>query len=981
MNGIGTASGRRFFSLKWKALLLTSLVLLAVTAFVSAVSYLHLLRQFEDQRDRSQRELVHQIGAQIEGSAQRLRKIGAFVPLLEGMQDALREADAAAIAEAFDRHWPMLQLEMGVAIARIYDDDTTLLVSRSDGEPEATVVRQAESLVRRANAVERPLSAVICTRSDCRQYGAVPMLIDGRRAGVVLIGTSLADIVLGFKHVSGSDIGLLISRPGDGRNASVLRGRYVAPWQARVVALTNAARNGVLIHKAAAAHPHLEEAGIEVQVHHDRRIFGVTLIPLEKAFEVGARGAFMAIISDTTEMVEDIRSAAREVAMVGVAGLLVAETLLLIILWTPMSRLRQMSLELPLLARSKFRELRTALRQAGREGGYLEDEIDVLSSTAVALSRQLEALQSRVAEHTGALADRAQELIRERNFVASLLNTAQVIVLTQDSEGLITMSNRYAESLTGYTAGQLRGAPYLNLIEPGHDAAQARRALAEVVSGRREHLRHEAKLICREGSTREIAWYHSQLRSPGESSVTVLSAGLDVTDRRAAESRLSWLADHDALTGLYNRRRFQEELRRALEVAQRYRHAGALLYLDLDQFKDVNDSSGHQAGDMLLAGVARTLTRVLRSVDTVGRLGGDEFGILIRETDARSAVETAKKVLRELATLELAEPAGLHRVSASVGIARFPSHGRNVRDLLANADLAMYQAKEAGRGRWHLFSNEGEMRRKLQLRVHWKARVEEALAKGWFVLHLQPMLDVRRGTVDGYEILLRMSDAASGRAIPAAQFIGVAERTGLIRAIDRTVLLKAIPQLAELMKRGHDVRFSINLSAFAFEDPELLPLLQSVLQRTGVDPSHLLFEITETAALAEFGAARKLIQSVKSLGCRFALDDFGVGFSSLFYLKQLPVDQVKIDGSFIRHLHASSDDQLLVKAIGEVARGFGKETVAEFVESEETLAVLRKYQIDYAQGHFIGRARPVGEVFPEVPERVAAAPSEKGSAS
>jgi EAL domain-containing protein (putative c-di-GMP-specific phosphodiesterase class I) len=266
----------------------------------------------------------------------------------------------------------------------------------------------------------------------------------------------------------------------------------------------------------------------------------------------------------------------------------------------------------------------------------------------------------------------------------------------------------------------------------------------------------------------------------------------------------------------------------------------------------------------------------------------------------------------------------------------------------------MYQAKEEGRGHWHMFSDADESLERMRTRVYWKDRVSRALAEDRFVLFFQPILAIESGNVGHYEVLLKMLND-DGSVVGAAQFIDAAERGGVIHAVDRLVVAKAIEALAAINRRGWNVAFSINLSGHVFSDPEMPPHLRRMLDLHKVDPSKVIFEITETAAVADFAVANELMLSIKELGCRFALDDFGIGFSSFYYLKHLPVDFLKIDGSFIRQLPDSIEDQVIVRAISQAAKGFGKITVAEYVESEMTLSLLREYGIDYAQGYLISK--------------------------
>ncbi len=315
--------------------------------------------------------------------------------------------------------------------------------------------------------------------------------------------------------------------------------------------------------------------------------------------------------------------------------------------------------------------------------------------------------------------------------------------------------------------------------------------------------------------------------------------------RSEAEKNLVWLADHDPLTDLFNRRHFQEVFDRILSLSVRYEHTGALLFLDLDQFKYVNDLSGHQAGDSLLLLVAAALREGVRHTDILARLGGDEFALVLPEADAGDAIMIANKLQHDLRQIEFSANGRAHKISCSIGITLFPDHGRALNDLLSNADMAMYQAKEAGGARWHMYSPDELAKELLASRAKWRERITRALMDDAFVLHYQPILDIRAGRVTRYETLVRMQDAAGGLVYPD-KFIPVAEESGQIREIDRWVIRKAISRV----KDNPVMTLAVNLSGRVLDDPSLLAWFHVQLQESGIDPAQLVVEITETAAVA-----------------------------------------------------------------------------------------------------------------------------------
>ena len=439
-------------------------------------------------------------------------------------------------------------------------------------------------------------------------------------------------------------------------------------------------------------------------------------------------------------------------------------------------------------------------------------------------------------------------------------------------------------------------------------------------------------------------------------SVHDLSVDLEgaLAARIEAEHNLVWLADHDPLTNLYNRRRFQEVFDRMLALSIRYQRTGALLFFDLDQFKYVNDLSGHQAGDALLLLVASSLRDAVRHSDVLARLGGDEFALVLPEGGAEEAIYMANKLLHDLKQVDFSSNGRVHKVSCSIGITLFPDHGSELNELLANADMAMYQAKEAGGQRWHLYSPDEQAKELLATRAKWRERITRALIDDAFELHYQPIYDIRAKRVTRYETLVRMRDNAGNLIFPD-NFIPVAEQSGQIHEIDRWVIRESIDRV-----RSHrGLSLSVNLSGRVLDDPSLLQWFHDELAQSGIDPADLIVEITETAAVANVQDAISFMRKIKALGCRFALDDFGSGFASFAYLRQLPVDIVKIDGAFIQHLPHSTEDQLFVKALTDVAKGLGKTTVAEFVEDAETLTLLESFGVDFAQGYHIGRPSPM----------------------
>ena len=439
----------------------------------------------------------------------------------------------------------------------------------------------------------------------------------------------------------------------------------------------------------------------------------------------------------------------------------------------------------------------------------------------------------------------------------------------------------------------------------------------------------------------------------------------DITHIKRQEEQLLHLATHDPLTGLHNRREFNAILERHLSRAKRYGGEGAVLWMDLDGFKEINDGLGHKVGDELLASLAHRMKSTIRESDVLARLGGDEFAVLYPNVDSTRAQIAATRLLDAIRQHTANIQGQAIRTTASMGIVLFPEHGMQPTELLMQADMAMYRAKEQGRNRFCVYSPEAENLEAPEQRIDWLRLVREALENDGFVLYAQPILDLRTDEISRYEILLRLLDRDGG-IIPPGAFLDIAEQFGLSGDIDRWVLGKATEILSnsEIMEKG--ISFAINLSPRTMTDKEFLELISGMPALSVIGPVRLVMEITETAAIYNIHVAKDFLRALRGRGYEFALDDFGMGFSSFYQLKNLDVDYLKIDGSFIRNLSHDPVDKHLVQAMVDLARSLGKQTIAEFVEDQKTLDILREIGVDCAQGFHIGRPRPLDDILRKI---------------
>ncbi len=567
----------------------------------------------------------------------------------------------------------------------------------------------------------------------------------------------------------------------------------------------------------------------------------------------------------------------------------------------------------------------------------------------------------------------AEALFQEKERLYVTLESLGDGVITTDVNGLVEYINPIGEKMMGCTAKEGRGRPLtsvLRLLDEDSKQPVELPLTQWLVAGKRAALANPAIL---ENSTKQsesaIELTGAPIRDSEKAVVGSVLVFRDVTRLRSLAKQLSYQATHDALTGLINRIEFDNRVNQAIKSASQGEKFHALCYLDLDQFKVVNDTCGHHAGDELLKQLTTLLLGTLRESDTLARLGGDEFGVLFHGCPLEKAAEIAEEQRRLVEEYRFVSDGQAFRVGLSIGVVPITQDTVGLTELLSAADSACYVAKERGRNYVHVYQPDDEAVAEQHGQMQWMQRIQHALDNDLFELHFQSIVPVktekeksRRG-----ELLLRMVDdhsrSGSNLILPNA-FMPAAERYHLMPQIDRWVVRNSLYALAS--KNGSEFNLStcsINLSGQSLSDLKLLDYILDLLKDTGVSPSMLCFEITESAVIANLDIAKQFITQLKEMGCRFALDDFGSGLSSFGYLKNLPVDYVKLDGSLVRDIVGNRVNQAMVHAINYVTHIMGMESIAEYVESEAILKSLKAISVDYAQGYAIDKPYLFSKAF------------------
>jgi diguanylate cyclase (GGDEF)-like protein/PAS domain S-box-containing protein len=532
-------------------------------------------------------------------------------------------------------------------------------------------------------------------------------------------------------------------------------------------------------------------------------------------------------------------------------------------------------------------------------------------------------------------------------------------VITTDADGRVEFMNPVAELMTGWNLEEVRGQPHERIFQIVH--AETGQPIespvhACLIGERTFYLHDRSVLVRRDGECCDIQDSAAPIRAENGRVIGVILVFQDITDVRRMQRELEYSALHDALTGLPNRRMFETALAEALRASRDEGLEHALCFLDLDRFKIVNDTAGHAAGDMLLRMITQVLCQAVRQDDLVARLGGDEFAIILFDNPIDKSKQILAHALERIAALQFPWEGRIYNITASIGLTRILPISDSISTMMKEADVACYAAKRAGRSQLSVYAKDLSNVSKQHHEFMMVAELHGALTENRFRLHLQRIVATGTDTAQRYEVLVRMIDR-EGELISPDHFIEAAERHGLMPDIDRWVLQEVLTHRARALAAIPELKLSINLSAESLNDQKFLAYFLDQVERSPLRASSLTLEITETAMMNNLLTASAIVDKIRSLGCRIALDDFGIGLSSFSYLRTFQVDYLKIDGSFIRNMANNPVDLAIVKSINNIAHEIGAQTVAEFVEDDATLQRVREIGIDFAQGY--GIAEPI----------------------
>lgn len=671
----------RFNSLHRKGLLSLSLLLLILSAAFGTLNYWYLKAQSQAQQAATQVALQAEFKGLIEHSVNRLQRLGVVLASLGKLTGSLDEAGETIQSHALKQQFASVRYELDVEYIVVYDPEGQTRWEWSPDSSQPVPNQLMLDTLKRVRKTEQPAAALTCTL-HCSLNVFMPLLAEGQSVGFISLSQRITDLVLEFSTATRADIAILV--PVTGTVEKIIPG-----WGLQTAAMTHAQTLKPLIEHLSERFASPTDISSDQWLSWKGNDYSLYGLPLSSIMD-NATG-YILFISDVSPVTTALKQSKQDSVLLMLGALVFAELFLFLLLQQPLLRLKHLAETLPLVAQGGYHEAYQQLNHPERMS-RVRDEIDILYETSISLSQQIEESQLALAS--------------ERDFIQGLLDSAQVLILTQTASGRIHTINGFMSQLLGRSFENLRGMPFLELIEPDSGKEVFEKNRESLFSSSVHRLEHEATLIGGDGEKRHILWVHTHLGHGHKNEVTVLSVGMDATDRIQAETRSRWLAHHDPLTGLANRLRFQEELERSFAESSRSGMPTALMLLDLDYFKDVNDSCGHAAGDALLVHLAEELQARARKSDIIARLGGDEFAILMPATGQVGAETFAQSLNERFMERYFDFGDREFRISASIGIALMPWHGENVEELMANADTAMYQAKKAGRGCWRFYSNE-----------------------------------------------------------------------------------------------------------------------------------------------------------------------------------------------------------------------------------------------------------------------------------
>lgn len=916
-------AGPFFLSLRWKLSILFGFCFLLLHSFFSYTAFLEAKRNFVIERQAMQARHLNIAEALSEDSFLVLEQLSELFSSIDS-----RLGDSAVmrqrLVETLNVSWNRWQFIWDLENITFFDHQGAPIKFWGRN------LKTSDANVQRVLQHESPVHEVLCP-DVCYQQVIIPVMGKSTSLGVFSVTRSFADVVIKYKQATGSDIGLLVETPHTGRDG----------WPYILSAKTFPGIDFDLLGNIS-RHYSIEQLLAENKIMKFKNQFYEIRIGQVQRSEV-LTPPFFIFVKNITKEVKALNDEIKDVWSQGILSFLFSSLFLLAALWFFLQRIVDLSKALPLLARHEYDTFRK--RISARKPLLLGfDEFDHLNRTVLELTQQLEHLEHIVRKNTLQILEKSQYLASERDFIQQLVNVAPIIIITQKLNGLILSINQAGLNALEEERSAIVGKLF-DLYLPSSEKQHLEKLNRLRTGVQPQSLQVDGGLVNRSGCYREIFWVHSIISASRESDeAIILTLGVDISADKVAEQKMLKMSTFDPLTGLGNQRRFQSELAHNLALAKRYGNSVALFCFDIGP----NGVSTYRVDKSILVQTAGFLKQVMRTTDLLCRIQDNQFALIVPSAQKVGILSLAQKIIAKVNTLYMDVEGQAIQIDVGIGIAVYPQHGETSDKLLVNAELAMRYARASGPNLYHIFDPGRDDQVKWNQRIHWQALIISALDQDEFVLCYRPVIDLKSNQMSYFQCFARIQQS-DGRIFMPSDYGQYAEQLGISSRIDRMLINKAVQRIAGSNAQSKGAQLSINLSKSSLTDAGLYLELAALLRDARIDPALLIFEISEASVLSNFLEVQNFIKLIKGLGCRFVLDGFGLEFSSFFYLKHLPVDYIKIDGTFINQIDKNKADEMYVRALVEVAQAFGKKTIAECVYDEAVLGVIKKMGMDYAE--------------------------------
>lgn len=922
-----------FLSIKWKSLIVVAVAIIAVFSLAMFSSISTKYQAYDE--EVAERHKINQLAInrilerQVIATLPVLHMVPNNIALLANPDEAQKKLEAL---------WLDLSVSGSVSYVGVFDREAMPLHQVSDNQ----ALTQDTSLVSliRSHIDKRfsPMTAsfLYCDQG-CYQFVLEPVLLEDGQIVYAVMGQGLHSLVEEFFYITGHQLGILLPE----KHSKAELGLHLPNWQLDAWVLSDFERTSQVLaaFAAKAVLPVVQPAIFEF----DKRQLVIQSYEVESQQE----GEIMTLIGilDVTNLQTQLQDFVLRSVQFAFLGLLLTLVMLAFWLLKPLQRVIHLSDALKSLSEFDFQRANQWLKRS--DPMLLKDELETLEQSVETVVDVLERYHHDIKIQNQELEQQLATIERSRAFLERLFDSADLYILTQTFTGQLLMRNKRLATLLPAETTSI-----FVMLKPA-DTKQWQDCLLQLQSGEHQVV-SEMDSFDLAAQPHQISWTHTTVMDHSGETV-VLSIGKDLTEHKKTETALNWLSYHDPLTQLNNRRAFQERL----SSLCKHQANLALVFINIEQFKRINDLFGHAKGDKVLVHLAKQIKRATRYTDYISRWTADEFALILQGMTLDDLEETVEKIAAQLTGQVVVDNGVTIEYQVRLASALFPLHAKTSEELVMKAHMVLLNNKKDHANYLHFYRAEDNYLQDMQKEYGLISAIKDGLKFNRFQLHFQPIQCIATGKITHYETLLRLYDEEQN-VISPGQFIPVAEKTGLIYELDLWVIEHALAFAMKTRRTAgyENVQFSINISAPSLQSDTLVDVIAQQLQNNGLAADAIIIEITETAYIENFNRTLNNLESLSMMGCKVAIDDFGVGFSSFNYLRKMPVDYIKLDGSYIVNLLDSPEDQVFVKGIAEMAQGFSMQTIAEFIEDQDMLSLLQSYGVNYAQGFYIGKPKP-----------------------